>query len=284
MNYIINVKNVTKRYGKVVALDNISLKIGKGITGFVGPNGAGKTTLINIITGLITPDSGEVLIDTDASDFRWDIGVIRDKIAFPPELTVERFLERIAEMYKVDYKRVRYVLKTVGLINVKHKKIGSLSMGYKKRVGIAQAVVHEPLIIIADEPFTQLDPIIKVDIRDTMDRLSKDEKINFFVSSHDISDLEMIADRVILINNGKIIREINKEEKSTMMVRCDSPKKLLQHLLSNGVNARIDGNNVRIEIADMKKILSVLSNYPGNISGINMATIEGVMRDELEFT
>ncbi len=231
---LIKIRNVTKRYGKTIALRGVSLDIGRGITGLVGPNGAGKTTLINIIVGLIERDSGKVVIKTGEKDFRESIGVIRDKVAFPPELEVEYFLRKIADLYNVDISHVKHVIDIIGLRDVKHKRIGSLSMGYKKRVGIAQAVVHNPVLIIADEPFTQLDPIIKVEIRDTIHRLSKEEGINFFISSHDIADLEVIADRVILINNGKIIRIIEKGGILSMMIRADNVESLKEYLIEKG--------------------------------------------------
>jgi len=278
---LIKIRNVTKRYGKTVALRDVSLEIGRGITGLVGPNGAGKTTLINIIVGLIEKDSGKVIIKTGKGDFRESIGVIRDRIAFPPELEVEYFLTKIAEMYGMDASYVKHVIDIVGLREMRHKRIGALSMGYKKRVGIAQAVVHEPILIIADEPFTQLDPLIKVEIRDTIHRLSKEEGINFFISSHDIADLEVIADRVILINRGRIVKTLEKGGVLSIMIRADNVKKLKKYLLDMGFRAQIDGLQVRVDVRDMKPLLGVLYNYDGQIYGINSASIEGAIKDEL---
>ncbi len=282
MSIIARARNISKRYRNVVALRDISIDIPPGITGLVGPNGAGKTTLINIFIGLLTPDTGFVEISTENRDFRWDIGVIRDKIAFPPEIKVEKYLRLISEIYGVEERRVEEVIKSIGLKEVKNKKIGSLSMGYKKRVGIAQAVVHEPVIIFADEPFTQLDPLIKVDVRDTLSRLSKDEGINLFISSHDISDLEMISDRVILINEGRISKEIQKGGEISLLLNCDSIERMVKYLKRYGFHGKIDGTQVRVKCNNLKKVLSVLGKYEGEIYGVNMATIEGVMKDELE--
>ena len=282
MEKLIEISNVTKRFGKTVALDGISMNIGVGITGLVGPNGAGKTTLINIVAGLLTPDSGYIKIVTGKEDFRWDLGVIRDKISLPPEVDVEFFLEKVGGIYNTTKKKVNDVVKNLGLETVKHKKIGSLSLGYKKRVGIAQAVLHEPVIVLADEPFTQLDPIIKIDIRDTIGRLSRDEGINFFISSHEIADLEMLVDKVFLIDNGKIIREIKKGERTSLLVRCDNIKNLMGYIIKYGIRGKIEGGQLRIEIKDLKKALKILGNYEGKIYSVNMASIEGVMKDELE--
>ena len=282
MEKLIEVSNVTKRFGKTVALDGISMNIGEGITGLVGPNGAGKTTLINIVAGLLTPDSGYIKIVTGKEDFRWDLGVIRDKIALPPEVDVEFFLEKVGEIYNISKKKVNDVIKNLGLETVKHKKIGALSLGYKKRVGIAQAVLHEPVIVLADEPFTQLDPIIKMDIRDTIGRLSHDESINFFISSHEIGDLEMLVDKVFLIDNGKIVREIKKGERTSILVRCDNANHLAEYLIKYEIRGKIEGGQLRIEIKDLKRALKILGNYEGKIYSVNMASIEGVMKDELE--
>ena len=281
MEKLIEINNVTKRFGKTVALDGISMNIGEGITGLVGPNGAGKTTLINTVAGLLTPDSGSIKILVGEGDFRRYIGVVRDKIAIPPELEVEFFLEKVGDIYHIGKNNVSDIIKTLGLEEVRHKKIGALSMGYKKRVGIAQAVLHEPIIVLADEPFTQLDPLIKIDIRDTIGRLSHDDGINFFISSHEIGDLEMLVDKVFLINNGKIIRKIKKGEKTSLLVRCDSPTNLRDYLIKYGIRGKIEGGQLLIEIEDLKKVLKLLGNYEGKIYGVNMASIEGVMKDEL---
>jgi len=282
MRSIIEVSNVTKKYGKTVALMKVSVDIGNGITGLVGPNGAGKTTLINIIAGLLVPDSGDVRIVTGSEDFRWDIGVIRDKIALPPEVEVEFFLEKIGEMYNVGKRKINEVIKNLGLEEVRNKKIGALSMGYKKRVAISQAILHEPVIVLADEPFTQLDPIIKADIRDTIGRLSKEDSINFFISSHDIADLEMLADKVILIHKGRIIKEIKKGEKTNILIRCDNMEKMLRYLEEKGIKGKIEGGQIRLVIENLKKTLKILGDYDGAIYSVNMASIEGVMKDELE--
>jgi len=280
---IIEIRNLTKRYGSTVALDNVSLKIGKGITGLVGPNGAGKTTLINIITGLINADGGEVKIGIKG-DFRRHIGVVRDRIAFPPELEVRYFLERIAELYRVSSNRVHDVIKLVGLEEVADKRIGALSLGYKKRVGIAQAVLHEPVMVIADEPFAQLDPIIKVEIRDIIAKLSREHGINFFISSHDIEDLERIADQVVLINRGRVVRIIKRGGIVSVVVESDNNDELVTYLIQKNLRARMDGLRVRVETDNLKDLLRILGEYNGNIYSINMSSIEGVMKDEFERT
>ncbi len=278
---LIKVKNLTKRYGKTIALKNVSLEIREGITGLVGPNGAGKTTLINLIIGLIEKDSGRIIIRTGSKDFREDIGVIRDIMAFPKELEVEYFLEKIAGIYGVDKRNVAKVIELVGLKEVRYKRIGSLSMGYKKRLGIAHAVVQRPILIIADEPFTGLDPIIKVDIRDTFARLNKDEGINFFISSHNIGDLEMIADEVILINKGRIIRTLRKGERLSVIINVDNSEKFYEYMIKRGFVTHFNGTHVRVDVENMKKLFKVLYEYDGEIFGINMASIEGVIRDEV---
>ncbi len=282
MDKLIEIINVTKKYGKTVALDGITIDIGRGVTGLVGPNGAGKTTLINIISGLLTPDSGQVKVLTGKKDFRFDLGVIRDRIALPPEVEVEYFLKKVGEIYNVDLNRINKIIKDLGLEEVRNKKIGSLSLGYKKRVGIAQAVLHEPLIVLADEPFTQLDPVIRMEIRDTISRLSRDDGINFFISSHDIADLEVLVDHVFLIDHGKIKKEIKKGEKISIIVGCDNIENLMNYLMKNGIRGKVEGGQIRIEVDDLKSVLRILGNYDGKILSVNMASIEGMIKDELE--
>jgi len=282
MDKLIEIINVTKKYGKTVALDGITMDIGMGVTGLVGPNGAGKTTLINIISGLLTPDSGQVKVLTGKKDFRFDLGVIRDRIALPPEVEVEFFLKKVGEIYNVDLNRINKIIKDLGLEEVRNKKIGSLSLGYKKRVGIAQAVLHEPLIVLADEPFTQLDPVIRMEIRDTIGRLSRDDGINFFISSHDIADLEVLVDHVFLIDHGKIKKEIKKGEKISIIVGCDNIENLMNYLVKNGIRGKVEGGQIRIEVDDLKSVLRILGNYDGKILSVNMASIEGMIKDELE--
>ena len=280
MKSILKIQNLTKRYGSTLALDNVSMEIYSGITGFVGPNGAGKTTLINIVTGLISADSGKIRV-ASGENFKTHLGVVRDRISLPPELEVKYFLDKVVELYNGDMSRVNEVISITGLKDVQHKKIGELSMGYKKRVGIAQAVVHDPELIIADEPFTQLDPVIKIEIRDMLAKLNKGMGINFFISSHDIADLEMIADRVVLINHGKIVRKINKSEHISVMVTTDNNEKLITYLESQGYKARLDGTQIRVDIDNFKSLLTALCKYEGDIYGVNMSSIEGVMKDEL---
>lgn len=209
----ISVKNLTKIYGIQRAIDEVSFEIEPGeIVGFLGPNGAGKTTTMKIITCFLSPSSGTMEID-DLNIFDHSLE-IRNKIGYLPEnnplyldMYVHEFLRFVGRLYKMDRKtlqaRVDKVIEMTGLGREQHKKIGALSKGYRQRVGLSQALIHDPEILILDEPTTGLDPNQIVEIRNLIKEISKEKTIIF--STHILQEVEAIADRVIIINRGKIV-------------------------------------------------------------------------------
>ncbi len=216
----ISVKNLTKIYGKHRAIDDVSFEIEPGeIVGFLGPNGAGKTTTMKIITCFLSPTSGTVEVD-DLNIFDHSLE-IRSKIGYLPEnnplymdMYVHEFLRFTGRLYKLDRRdlqsRVDNVIEMTGLGREQHKKIGALSKGYRQRVGISQALIHDPEILILDEPTTGLDPNQIVEIRNLIHEIGKEKTIIF--STHILPEVEAIADRVIIINRGKIVIDQARSE------------------------------------------------------------------------
>lgn len=207
----IEVKQVNKFFGSQKALDEVSFSIGKNeIVGFLGPNGAGKSTLMKIITGFLKATTGQVLVnDFDIESSKLDaqkcIGYLPEHNPLYLEMYVREFLQFNAAIYRIDSQKVEEIIEKVGLIPEVHKKIGQLSKGFRQRVGLAAALIHNPEVIVLDEPTTGLDPNQLLEIRNLIKEVGKGKTILF--STHIMQEVEAICDRVILINKGKIIAD-----------------------------------------------------------------------------
>jgi len=207
----IEVQNISKNYGEQKALDNVSFSVKKGeIVGFLGPNGAGKSTLMKILTTYITADSGEASVNghnvsSAPKDVQKSVGYLPEHNPLYLDLYVREYLSFNADVYKVAKSRIDEVIALTGLTPESHKKIGELSKGYRQRVGLATALLHNPDVLILDEPTTGLDPNQLVEIRDLIRNIGKDKTV--FLSTHIMQEVEAICDRVIIINNGKIVTD-----------------------------------------------------------------------------
>lgn len=205
--------NITKLFGKQKALDKVSLSIKKGeLVGFLGPNGAGKSTLMKIINGYIPADEGEIFIHEQKVDhknleIRKSIGYLPEHNPLYTDLYIKEFLEITAGFYQLKNKkqRVAEMVDLVGLGDEQHKKIKALSKGYRQRVGLAQALIHNPSVLILDEPTTGLDPNQLEEIRNLIREISKDKTV--ILSSHIMQEVEAVCNRVIIINKGKIVAD-----------------------------------------------------------------------------
>jgi ABC-2 type transport system ATP-binding protein len=216
----IEVKKLSKYYQEQLALDEVSFKVNSGeIVGFLGPNGAGKSTTMKIISCFIKPSSGNVLVD--GISIHEDEIAVKNKIGYLPEnnplyedMYVRESIAFIAQIHKVDNvtSSVEEVIEKVGLSKEAHKKIGQLSKGYQQRVGIAQAIVHDPEVLILDEPTSGLDPNQLEDIRGLIKELGKNKTV--MLSTHIMQEVESICDRIVVINNGKIVADRNLEKNS----------------------------------------------------------------------
>lgn len=212
----IEIKEISKTYGSQKALDNISFSIKKGeIVGFLGPNGAGKSTLMKILTGYLQADKGVAYVnDIDTTQ---DIKSIQQKCGYLPEhnplyldLYVREYLSFSASVYKTPKERIEEIIDLTGLSDESHKKIGQLSKGYRQRVGLANALLHDPEVLILDEPTTGLDPNQLVEIRQLIKNISKNKTVLF--STHIMQEVEALCDRVIIINKGKIVSDSSLNE------------------------------------------------------------------------
>ncbi|WP_310555939.1 gliding motility-associated ABC transporter ATP-binding subunit GldA [Flavobacterium sp.] len=207
----IEVTNISKNYGTQKALDNISFSVKKGeIVGFLGPNGAGKSTLMKILTTYISADAGIATVNgfdvnKNQLDVQKSVGYLPEHNPLYLDLYVREYLAFNADVYKVTKSRIDEVITLTGLTPESHKKIGQLSKGYRQRVGLATALLHNPDVLILDEPTTGLDPNQLVEIRDLIKNIGKDKTV--FLSTHIMQEVEAICDRVIIINNGKIVTD-----------------------------------------------------------------------------
>ncbi len=209
----ISVSKVSKQYGTQKALDQVSFEIGTGeLVGFLGPNGAGKSTLMKIITGYLSADGGSVVIngetvETKNISIRSQIGYLPENNPLYTDLYVREYLEMVAGFYKLQHKKEQ-VLKMIELTGLKveqHKKIGMLSKGYRQRVGLAQALIHDPAVLILDEPTTGLDPNQLEEIRQLIRAISANKTV--MLSTHIMQEVEAICSRVIIINQGKLVAD-----------------------------------------------------------------------------
>jgi ABC-2 type transport system ATP-binding protein len=209
----IKISGVNKFYGSQKALDQVSFEIGTGeLVGFLGPNGAGKSTLMKIITGYLAADGGSVeingeMVETKNTAIRSQIGYLPENNPLYTDLYVREYLEMVAGFYQLSNKKEQ-VLKMVELTGLKteqHKKIGALSKGFRQRVGLAQALIHDPAVLILDEPTTGLDPNQLDEIRQLISTISKNKTV--MLSTHIMQEVEAVCTRVVIINKGKLVAD-----------------------------------------------------------------------------
>jgi ABC-2 type transport system ATP-binding protein len=230
----IEVKNLYKYYGEQAAVRDVSFSVKKGeIVAFLGPNGAGKSTTMKIMTGFMPASEGEVEIcgikvDIDQLETRRLIGYLPENNPLYTDMYVREYLEFVGRIYKIKNlkARVAEMITAVGLDVEQHKKIGALSKGYRQRVGLAQAIIHDPEVLILDEPTTGLDPNQLVEIRELIRSIGKEKTV--ILSTHIMQEVEAICDRVIIISKGQIVADDNAKtlqqelEHQTVYVEFDA--------------------------------------------------------------
>ncbi len=214
------VENLTKRYGEQIAVDNLSFKVKTGeILGFLGPNGAGKTTTMKAITAYLYPDSGTVHVgnyslDKNPEEIKRNIGYLPESNPLYQDMPVIDYLRFVAEIQEIPRNeiddRLLNVIQSCGLEKEKHKKISELSKGYRQRVGLAQALIHSPEVLILDEPTVGLDPNQIKEIRELIKQIGKEKTV--ILSSHILAEVEATCDRILIINKGKIVADGSTEE------------------------------------------------------------------------
>lgn len=218
MDIVVN--HLTKRYGPQKAVDNVSFRVKAGeVLGFLGPNGAGKTTTMKAITCYLRPEEGDVLvggysIHENPELIKKNIGYLPENNPLYQDMNIVDFLEFIAKIHEIPKylipERILDMIRICGLEGEKHKLIGELSKGYQQRVGLAQALIHDPEILILDEPTTGLDPNQIVEIRELIKRIGKEKTV--ILSSHILAEVEATCDRILIINNGRIVVDGTADE------------------------------------------------------------------------
>jgi ABC-2 type transport system ATP-binding protein len=272
---------ISKQYNNTYVLNEVSFEIGEGIYGLLGTNGAGKTTLINIFMGILKSDGGCIRIDgTDVRnigmDFLNQIGYLPQSSQFYRSFKVQEFMEYMCALKnipkKVGKERIDELLHMVNLHKSKSKKIGALSGGMKQRLGIAQAMLNYPKILILDEPTAGLDPQERIRFRNLISKIS--ENCTILLATHIVSDIEFIANEVIILKNGELIKqgsitslieEINKKVWSIVVKNHEIPEKLDRFQISNMMRNR-DGIHLRI-ISDEKPDMIAL-NTEANLEDV----------------
>jgi ABC-2 type transport system ATP-binding protein len=253
------IQDVTKFYGTQKALDNVSFEVKTGeIVGFLGPNGAGKSTMMKIITGFIPATSGSVTVngipvESDNLEVKRQIGYLPENNPLYPEMYVREYLGFVASIYKTGIpikKQTDSIIELTGLGPEQKKKIGSLSKGYRQRVGLAQALIHNPAVLILDEATTGLDPNQIVEIRNLIKEAGKEKTV--MLSTHIMQEVEAICDRVIIIDKGIIVAD---EEISNIYSKIKRPKQIIQ--------VEFDKEPVEssmAEIANVRSVKKILNN------------------------
>lgn len=294
----ISVQDVTKLYGEQKALDNVSFEVGTGeIVGFLGPNGAGKSTMMKIITGFIPATSGIVKVNDlevgeENREIKKQIGYLPENNPLYPEMYVREYLQFVASFYTKRSSSgtlVNNIIEMTGLAPEQKKKIGSLSKGYRQRVGLAQALIHDPAILILDEPTTGLDPNQIIEIRNLIREAGKEKTV--MLSTHIMQEVEAICDRVIIIDKGIIVAN---EEKSLIYSILNRKKQIItvefdrepdtgsfSALQGITVSKKINRNTYQVESEDDDDIRPHIFRFAvnNNLTVLSMQKTESNLED-----
>jgi ABC-2 type transport system ATP-binding protein len=263
----INVQEVSKLYGKQKALDQLSFEIEQGeIVGFLGPNGAGKSTMMKIIAGSLPQSSGLVEVNgldvsSNSLEIRRQIGYLPEHNPLYLEMYVKEYLDYVASIYKLGKskaKRIAEMIEQTGLGPEQNKKIASLSKGYRQRVGLAQALIHDPKVLILDEPTTGLDPNQLLEIRKLIQEIGKEKTV--MLSTHIMQEVEACCQRVLIVNKGKLVadRSIDflSNRKDSKIVEVEFASPISANMLENieGLESYKSVGENRFSIASVKDI------------------------------
>lgn len=281
---VLQTRNLSKRYSSFAALEDVNMTVFReDIYGLIGRNGAGKTTIMKIVTGLTEKSGGEFEIFSKqgaaAEKEKRRIGCLIETPAFFPNLTAYQNLKYYALQKGIaDMDQIDQALSLVNLTEVRNKKFRKFSLGMKQRLGIAFALLDNPDLIILDEPINGLDPIGISELRDTFKRLSRERNITFIISSHILSELYMVANRFLIIEKGKVLKEMTKEELDLACMRClviktDDTKRtavLLEEKLGISDYKVISSEELRIyeEKTKADELNKLLIQNDINVSGI----------------
>lgn len=268
---VVQTRDLTVQYPRVRALDALSVGVPAGVTGIVGVNGAGKSTLIKVLLGLLAPTAGEArVLDMDTrthgAAIRAVVGYMPEHDALPPDVSAAEFVLHMAQVSglpRTDAReRTADVLRHVGLAEERHRPIGGYSTGMRQRVKLAQAIVHDPRLVLLDEPTNGLDPRSRDDMLDLISRIGHDFGISVIVTSHLLGELERTADHVVVIDSGRLLRALATTDLTqttgTVLVEVLGPsgsdRRVGQALLDRGIQAAPDGDRIRVRIDDPRAL------------------------------
>jgi ABC-2 type transport system ATP-binding protein len=260
---LIETRELTKRYGRqVVALDALTVEIDEGVTGLVGANGAGKSTLIKILLGLLSPTRGGATllgynVETDGTRLRQYVGYMPEHDCLPGDVSATDFVAHMARISGLPpsaaRERTAEVLRHVGLFEERYRPIGTYSTGMKQRVKLAQALVHDPRLLVLDEPTNGLDPAGRDDMLDLIRKIGSDFGMSILMSSHLLGEIERVCDYLVIIDGGRLMRADRvasfTEQMQVLALEVDArTEDLVARLNDLGIDARVDGTLVFVEL------------------------------------
>jgi len=270
--------DISKTYGNITALSNVNLEIKPGITAIVGPNGAGKTTLLRIMVGLLRPTTGRIEYYKQGDFRRW-VRFISTEPNIPMDVRVKDYISFIEKIVGVNNNiRKASIIDLLDIQEVQDRYIAHLSTGYKKRVAIAVALIANAELIVADEPFSGLDPLYRRSLRDIFRRVYDEFGVSFVISSHNLGDMELISDEVIAIDRGYVysVGNVSNMERAIMLA-VDNLGTMEQYLLSLGYKTTLGESYIIVYTNDIKHTLRDIGKAPCEILGIQTVTLEEVM-------
>ena len=263
MEAVITTRGLTKDYGPVLALDDLTLEIGPGITGLVGANGAGKSTLIKVLLGLVTPTSGDASVlgldvAGEAAAIRSRVGYLPEHDCLPPDVSASDFVVHLAMMSGLPRvaarERTAEVLRHVGLAEERYRPMGGYSTGMRQRAKLAQALAHDPRLVLLDEPTNGLDPAAREDMLGLVQRVGQDFGISVLVTSHLLGELERVSDHVVILDTGRLLRASETRDfldaTGTLLVEvlgADAQTRMGRALADAGVPVRSRGGLLALD-------------------------------------
>ena len=289
---MIETKGLTKFFGNIRAINNLSVNIPQGINGIIGPNGSGKTTLFHILVGLLKPDSGYVsVLGLDPWSKRHEllknVNILLETLRFPKNVSGLRYLMHVAKLRNVPERDVYKTLQEVKLTQDAEKEVSCYSSGMLKRLGIAKAILGNPELIILDEPTSGLDPIGRRDLLKLIIRLRKERKINFLISSHVLTELQKVCSWVCLMYNGNSVEQgfisdiVEKYSSKIYIIKVSNPEKLMDALKSiRNLKVRVRGNSIYLKGDDsviQNEVVKLISQ--ANVSLISFYQVGTSLED-----
>ena len=260
MPALLQAQRLSKHYGSTIALDSLDFEVHPGITGLLGPNGAGKSTAIKLFLGLASPTSGSAQVlgekPYESVEVRAKLGYMPEHDALPTAITASEFLSHMAQVGGLPPAEARTraadILRHVGLDEERYRAVGEYSTGMKQRVKLAQALVHDPVVVLLDEPTAGLDPLGRDEMLNLIRRIGKEFDISVLMSSHLMGDVERTCDRIIVLEGGRVVEEGEvsgfTQETQTIYIEVDDNREELVAALANrGLAATIEGSSIVVE-------------------------------------